>query len=1127
MCYLKKEKILKRLLIFILVIFVFGVQLNVSYADSLHDEPRNSKVLVLDAKDEAYQRGEYQFEDYLYVLADAQGEWGIDEVSSASFAASFVPNNTRVKPIDPEVSAYWVRLTIQNSLPYDEEWLSSTTLRENIELYEPTAAGGFILKRTGTLLPIDERSSSQTYEGWPALPVQIQKGQTQTFYWRFQVEGGQLELQNWLGGTLYSAAVAHEFEVNFSQMQALLLGIVWALGLYHLILFFLVRDQTYLFFGLFGLCTGFVWLASIGYATEWFWPSYPRFTYYFLCLMGVANQLLLIRFTQIYLNTQIYTPKWHVVLSISSVGFFVALLLIPWRDIYFYLYFPLLLFSQLVFVVVGVGSWLRKYRPATIYLIANVAQIAGLILLVLFILQILPKNNLTAYSSQIGSALQMILFALGLADRINVLRAEKMEAQEEALQHQEQALDNLRQVDKLKDEFLANTSHELRTPLNGIIGLADSLLDGIAGQLPKKAIHDLSMIVSSGRRLSTLINDILDFSKLKHQELALQSKPLDLNTLTDVVLILSQPLIKDKPLQLINHMTGDLPLVQADENRVQQILHNLVSNAIKFTESGTVELSAQLANTPGQLAITVSDSGIGMTAEQLERIFISFEQADGNIAREFGGTGLGLSITKQLVELHGGTIWAESKVGQGSHLTFTLPLAEEGAIMADHSTIPHRHPLLEPLRPLTERSNALVPANTDGHFNVLIVDDEPINLQVLQNHLSLNNYHITRASNGPDALDLFEHGQAFDLVILDVMMPRMSGYEVCKQLRQSYSARQLPVVMLTAKNQVSDLISGFEAGANDYLSKPFSKEELLTRIQTHIRLAKLNVAYNRFIPHEFLDFLNKESILDVQLGDQVQQNMTVFFSDIRSFTSLSEQMTPEENFKFINAYLKRVSPVIREHNGIIDKYIGDSIMALFSGSVDDAMQAAIVMQQVVRDYNLDRAEEGHDAIRIGIGLHYGLVMLGTIGESERMESTVISDAVNLAARLEGLTKHYEASILVSEQTLLGLQQGNQYQVRFLDKVKVKGKKRPVAIYEVLNGDAAEIMQLKIKSLNDFDMALAYYHQKAFAMAQIYFQRVLDIHPADKVAKLYLERSTRFIKNGIPENWAGVVAMTSK
>lgn len=263
-----------------LAVLLFGVSFHLVFAGSPQDGSVNGKILLIDAQDEAYERGEYELYDYLYVLADAEGEWSIDEVSSAAFADKFVPNETRIKPIDKEVSAYWVRLTVQNTLPYDEEWLSTVTLRENFTLYEPTTTGEFIVKRSGGLLPLDERSSTQTYEGWPALPLQLQKGQTQTFYFRFQLAGGQLELQNWLSATLHSMAVAHQFEVNFRQMQYLLLGIVWALGLYHIVLFFLVRDESYLFFGLFGLSMGFVWLASIGYATELFWPNHPRWTYY-------------------------------------------------------------------------------------------------------------------------------------------------------------------------------------------------------------------------------------------------------------------------------------------------------------------------------------------------------------------------------------------------------------------------------------------------------------------------------------------------------------------------------------------------------------------------------------------------------------------------------------------------------------------------------------------------------------------------------------------------------------------------------------------------------------------------------------------------------------------------------
>jgi two-component system sensor histidine kinase ChiS len=212
----------------------------------------------------------------------------------------------------------------------------------------------------------------------------------------------------------------------------------------------------------------------------------------------------------------------------------------------------------------------------------------------------------------------------------------------------------------------------------------------------------------------------------------------------------------------------------------------------------------------------------------------------------------------------------------------------------------------------------------------LIVDDEPVNLQVLVNHLSLQNYAITQASNGIEALATIENGFKPDLILLDVMMPRMTGYEVCQKIRQQFPANELPVVMLTAKNQVSDLVIGLNVGANDYLTKPISKHELLARIKTHLQLSNINIAYSRFVPHEFLKLLNKESIIEVQLGDQVQKDMSILFSDIRNFTTLSERMTPTENFQFINSYLSRMEPAIRENHGFIDKYIGDGIMALFN-----------------------------------------------------------------------------------------------------------------------------------------------------------------------------------------------------
>jgi two-component system sensor histidine kinase ChiS len=255
--------------------------------------------------------------------------------------------------------------------------------------------------------------------------------------------------------------------------------------------------------------------------------------------------------------------------------------------------------------------------------------------------------------------------------------------------------------------------------------------------------------------------------------------------------------------------------------------------------------------------------------------------------------------------------------------------------------------------------------------------------------------------------------------------------------------------------------------------------------------------------------------------------MTILFSDIRSFTSLSERMTPQENFNFINAYLSRVSPIIREYGGFIDKYIGDAVMALFAGPPSNAVQAAIEMQHAVARFNSRRQEKGELPIRIGIGLHRGSVMLGTVGEAKRMEGTVISDAVNLASRLEGLTKLYGASIIVSEHTLSSLDQSAQYQFRFLDKVQVKGKKEAVSVYEILNGYPDEVIALKLKTQPDFEKGLLHYHNQEFTQAAAHFQNVLALDAEDQAAQLYLKRTDYFIEHGVPVGWEGIEALTEK
>ena len=270
-------------------------------------------------------------------------------------------------------------------------------------------------------------------------------------------------------------------------------------------------------------------------------------------------------------------------------------------------------------------------------------------------------------------------------------------------------------------------------------------------------------------------------------------------------------------------------------------------------------------------------------------------------------------------------------------------------------------------------------------------------------------------------------------------------------------------------------------------------------------MAELNKAYERFVPRQFLQFLGKESIVDVKLGDQVQREMSVLFSDIRAFTTLSEIMTPEENFKFINSYLSQMEPIITQHQGFIDKYIGDAIMALFSGEADNAVKAGITMLYRLGEYNQNRAKAGYVPIKIGIGINTGSLMLGTVGGYNRMDSTVISDAVNLASRVETLTKSYGVSMLITQQTLSRLTNADNYAIRLIEKGKVKGKSQLVIVYEVFDADLPEIKEGKLATKEIFLAALSNYNSERFGEAEELFSECLRLNPMDGVAQIYQQR----------------------
>jgi PAS domain S-box-containing protein len=286
--------------------------------------------------------------------------------------------------------------------------------------------------------------------------------------------------------------------------------------------------------------------------------------------------------------------------------------------------------------------------------------------------------------------------------------------------------------------------------------------------------------------------------------------------------------------------------------------------------------------------------------------------------------------------------------------------------------------------------------------------------------------------------------------------------------------------------------------------------------ELNVMLTELNAAYERFVPYEFLQLLDKENVIDVKLGDQVEREMTVLFADIRGFTSLSEEMTPQDNFNFLNSYLGQMTPIISEHQGFIDKYIGDAIMALFSNCADDAVHCAVAMLKKLADYNQIRHTESLPTIAIGIGINTGQLMLGTVGGENRMEGTVISDTVNLASRVESLTKVYGSTLLITEQTYQQLTEPSHFKIRIIDRVIVKGKTQSATIYEVFDADQPELVELKLKTLPDFKQGVESFHQHQFAQAQTFFEQVLQVHEHDKVAQTYLKQSHERLSITLPE-----------
>jgi two-component system sensor histidine kinase ChiS len=699
---------------------------------------------------------------------------------------------------------------------------------------------------------------------------------------------------------------------NMMAMDLILIGVFFFMGLYHLCIYMLrPLTRVALFFAV-GCLIGAVRLLVINEVVllNWF-PSTPfrllvmlEYLTYYGGVAAITHYLYElypgeIRRVVVRIVTLVSTA-FILTVFFTPVSFFTSLVG----------YSHLALLPLIVYLLFGVYRAMRKARDGASL------QFWGILFFFLTIIHDIVFNFFYIfdwfYEWNTIRIFKMQIMVLGLFVLVFVQAIVLARRFSKSFTEVERMSERLIALDRMKDEFLFNTSHELKTPLHGMINLSEAMRDGAAGKLNATQRDHLSSIISVSRRLSSLINDILDFYKLKHGEIHLERRHVSLHSALQTNRAVFQHFIADRPIRLNMNVPEGLPHVYVDENRLLQIFYNLIGNAIKFTERGEVSVSAMQRDR--EVIVSVSDTGIGIPEDMQEQIFLSFEHIGVSVAREYGGTGLGLSITKRLVELSGGTLTVTSALHQGSTFRFTLPVSEDAGSQTASSPTeePELLAYIEPLR--SSRAQALSTAGGEL-YTILAVDDDPTNLEVILNVFIQEPYRVLIANNGTEALKIMESRNDIDMLILDVMMPGPSGYEVCQMLRERFTLFELPILLVTVKSEPEDLLQGFSAGANDFLVKPFYSHELRGRVRTLLELkrsveqalrSEMAFLQAQIKPHFLFNALNTIVSIcprDPRLAVELLTELGDFLRGSFDFENKARRVTLDKELKLTESYL--------------------------------------------------------------------------------------------------------------------------------------------------------------------------------------------------------------------------------
>ncbi|PZV83094.1 signal transduction histidine kinase [Algoriphagus aquaeductus] len=734
------------------------------------------------------------------------------------------PSENRFKPLpNPNSNLgftdhhYWVRFELTNPGSVSKSLFLETArpITDVADLY--FLENGEIQKiiKNGDLMPFADREISHRKL---LFPITLSPATSTAFFLHLKSDGEVINLPL----VLHDGTSLIESTFTDQLVFGVFYGILLLAGLTYLFFYFGIKEKSFILYVSYVLSIGLLHSSLDGYFFQYLLREPGWFSNRSLLIFAAVSAILLNRYNQVYIRVRTFAKGLHYTIHVVNgllVGLLFCIIFISSGKPLYYPLVNALGFLGVLLVIASIVMSYVKKKPVDLFFALGITALTiGFITFILNNFSLIENSFITENSAKLGTGLEILFLSLSMANRIRILRTEKEKAQELALQRSEES-------NEIKSFFLSNVSHELRTPLNAILGLSQSIMKEIQDE---KIKENLEVIKYSSFSLLSSIDDILDYSKIEKGELNLEQKTFDFLKVLNEIKLLAHQQTRDKGLKFIVEEKVQLPKkLIGDATRFRQILMNVIHNSIKFTNQGEVKLAITDLIESGSnsiLSFEISDTGVGIKPEKLDRIFESFIQEQIDDKRKFGGFGLGLCIVKALTQLYNGTVAIQSEVGKGTKVSISLTFGKAEESVQD---------------PVKAQSETLLLGK-----RILVVEDNPVNQLVIKSILrKWKGITFDFANHGLEGLEKLQQSH-FDLILMDLQMPEMDGYEATEAIRAGSAGEKyltIPIIAVTADTTEKSKLRAKAVGMDDYMTKPVDAEILLEKVLQALFLEKVQL----------------------------------------------------------------------------------------------------------------------------------------------------------------------------------------------------------------------------------------------------------------------------------------------